>query len=198
MELSCSTPRCSPFVAPPSRSRPKVRQQNACSCCCFWCCLHIAAHADWLNVLGNIDQANEELRAVIKKIWKRTNPKLLDQVVPPAGNCTKWRHSPQCLSSATTKEPHIVFYYLFHRATFWLVSGDDDVTVGKFYATFLIQDYFRRFKKRKETVAKMQQLGHEHTNALQVRTPALPSPSCRVHYHGLRIISFFLKRVPLY
>jgi hypothetical protein len=24
------------------------------------------------------------------------------------------------------------------------------VTVGKFYATFLIQDYFRRFKKRKE------------------------------------------------
>lgn len=35
---------------------------------------------------GNIDQANEELRAVIKKIWKRTSPKLLDQVVPPAGS----------------------------------------------------------------------------------------------------------------
>lgn len=33
---------------------------------------------------GNIDDANEELRAVIRKIWKRTNPKLLDQVVPPA------------------------------------------------------------------------------------------------------------------
>ncbi|XP_076351266.1 muscle calcium channel subunit alpha-1-like isoform X2 [Tachypleus tridentatus] len=62
---------------------------------------------------GNIDEANEELRAVIKKIWKRTSPKLLDQVVPPAG-------------------------------------AEDDVTVGKFYATFLIQDYFRRFKKRKE------------------------------------------------
>lgn len=61
---------------------------------------------------GNIDEANEELRAIIKKIWKRTNPKLLDQVVPPA--------------------------------------ADEDVTVGKFYATFLIQDYFRRFKKRKE------------------------------------------------
>lgn len=27
---------------------------------------------------------------------------------------------------------------------------DDEVTVGKFYATFLIQDYFRKFKKRKE------------------------------------------------
>ncbi|CAH1784486.1 unnamed protein product [Owenia fusiformis] len=78
---------------------------------------------------GNIDQANEELRAVIKKIWKRTSPKLLDQVVPPAGS-------------------------------------DDDVTVGKFYATFLIQDYFRRFKKRKEQNLKIQ-MGHEHTNALQ-------------------------------
>lgn len=62
---------------------------------------------------GNIDDANSELRATIKQIWKRTNPKLLDQVVPPPG-------------------------------------VDDEVTVGKFYATFLIQDYFRRFKKRKE------------------------------------------------
>lgn len=35
---------------------------------------------------GNIDQANEELRSVIKKVWKRTNMKLLDQVVPPAGS----------------------------------------------------------------------------------------------------------------
>ncbi|XP_078424367.1 voltage-dependent L-type calcium channel subunit alpha-1C [Cetorhinus maximus] len=61
---------------------------------------------------GNLEQANEELRAIIKKIWKRTSMKLLDQVVPPA--------------------------------------GDDEVTVGKFYATFLIQDYFRKFKKRKE------------------------------------------------
>ena len=38
---------------------------------------------------GNIDDANEDLRAVIKKIWKRTNPKLLDQVVPPAGSKIK-------------------------------------------------------------------------------------------------------------
>lgn len=30
------------------------------------------------------------------------------------------------------------------------VHLDDEVTVGKFYATFLIQDYFRKFKKRKE------------------------------------------------
>jgi len=39
-----------------------------------------------IKVEGNIDTANEELRAVIKKIWKRTTPKLLDQVVPPAGS----------------------------------------------------------------------------------------------------------------
>ena len=29
------------------------------------------------------------------------------------------------------------------------ISVEDEVTVGKFYATFLIQDYFRRFKKKK-------------------------------------------------
>lgn len=60
---------------------------------------------------GNIDDCNEQLRTIIKKIWKKTQPKLLDEVVPPA--------------------------------------SDEDVTVGKFYATFLIQDYFRRFKKKK-------------------------------------------------
>lgn len=36
--------------------------------------------------LGNIDQANEELRAVIKQIWKRTPDSVLNQVVPPAGS----------------------------------------------------------------------------------------------------------------
>uniref|UniRef100_A0A3Q3WTC7 Voltage-dependent L-type calcium channel subunit alpha n=1 Tax=Mola mola TaxID=94237 RepID=A0A3Q3WTC7_MOLML len=61
---------------------------------------------------GNFEQANEELRGIIKKIWKRTSMKLLDQVIPPI--------------------------------------GDDEVTVGKFYATFLIQDYFRKLKKRQE------------------------------------------------
>ncbi|XP_066152799.1 muscle calcium channel subunit alpha-1 isoform X1 [Euwallacea fornicatus] len=74
---------------------------------------------------GNIDDANAELRAVIKKIWKRTSPKLLDQVVPPPG-------------------------------------VDDEVTVGKFYATFLIQDYFRRFKKRKEQELREGDLKEQH------------------------------------
>uniref|UniRef100_A0A8C2SDN3 Voltage-dependent L-type calcium channel subunit alpha-1C n=1 Tax=Capra hircus TaxID=9925 RepID=A0A8C2SDN3_CAPHI len=81
---------------------------------------------------GNLEQANEELRAIIKKIWKRTSMKLLDQVVPPA--------------------------------------GDDEVTVGKFYATFLIQEYFRKFKKRKEQglVGKPSQ---RNALSLQVRGP---------------------------
>jgi voltage-dependent calcium channel L type alpha-1D len=49
-----------------------------------------------------------------------------------------------------------------------MFSGDDEVTVGKFYATFLIQDYFRRFKKRKELMHQRHQLGQEHASALQV------------------------------
>ncbi|CAK6975913.1 LOW QUALITY PROTEIN: voltage-dependent L-type calcium channel subunit alpha-1D-like [Scomber scombrus] len=61
---------------------------------------------------GNPDQENEELRVIIKKIWKRMKPKLLDEVIPP--------------------------------------HEEEEVTVGKFYATFLIQDYFRKFRKRKE------------------------------------------------
>ena len=50
-----------------------------------------------------------------------------------------------------------------------LLIADEDVTVGKFYATFLIQDYFRRFKKRKEEREKA--IGNpndESTVALQV------------------------------
>ena len=34
---------------------------------------------------GNIDEANEGLRAQILQIWKRTEKKLLDQICPGAG-----------------------------------------------------------------------------------------------------------------
>lgn len=43
-----------------------------------------------IKVQGNIDQCNEELRAVIRKIWKRTNLKLLDQIIPPPGSNLKF------------------------------------------------------------------------------------------------------------
>lgn len=55
---------------------------------------------------GNIDEANAELRMVIKKIWKRTSPKLLDQVVPPPGGMYR---------KAKTLNCGIHFY------SFWLI-----------------------------------------------------------------------------
>ncbi|ROL48988.1 Voltage-dependent L-type calcium channel subunit alpha-1F [Anabarilius grahami] len=78
---------------------------------------------------GNPDQENEELRIIIKKIWKRTKPKILDEVIPP--------------------------------------PADEEVTVGKFYATFLIQDYFRKFRKRKEKVG-LEDSENGNPSALQI------------------------------
>ncbi|RTG86716.1 voltage-dependent calcium channel L type alpha-1D [Schistosoma bovis] len=79
-------------------------------------------------VRTNLKIKTEELRAVIKKIWKRTSNKLLDQLVPPAG-------------------------------------GNNDVTVGKFYATFLIQEWFRRWKQKKaeEQKALLHGQGKRHS-----------------------------------
>uniref|UniRef100_A0A8D3BJI5 Voltage-dependent L-type calcium channel subunit alpha n=1 Tax=Scophthalmus maximus TaxID=52904 RepID=A0A8D3BJI5_SCOMX len=79
---------------------------------------------------GNFEKANEELRGIIKKIWKRTSMKLLDQVIPPI--------------------------------------GDDEVTVGKFYATFLIQDYFRKLKKRQEEYYGYRPTKKSATHEIQV------------------------------
>ncbi|KAJ8346068.1 hypothetical protein SKAU_G00302610 [Synaphobranchus kaupii] len=65
---------------------------------------------------GPVVQENEELRIIIKKIWKRTKAKTLDEVIPP--------------------------------------PEEEEVTVGKFYASFLIQDFFRKFRKRKLALKK--------------------------------------------
>ena len=46
---------------------------------------------------------------------------------------------------------------------------DDEVTVGKFYATFLIQDYFRRFKKKKEKINKHNEEGVETGDAVTLQ-----------------------------
>ncbi|XP_010725786.2 voltage-dependent L-type calcium channel subunit alpha-1F-like, partial [Meleagris gallopavo] len=90
---------------------------------------------------GNLDVANKELRAVIKKIWKRTKPKLLDEVIPP--------------------------------------PEEEEVTVGKFYATFLIQDYFRKFRRRKERGMLGPSASPSNERALQVGVPAPQSPQPR-------------------
>uniref|UniRef100_A0A8B9LEC6 Voltage-dependent L-type calcium channel subunit alpha n=1 Tax=Astyanax mexicanus TaxID=7994 RepID=A0A8B9LEC6_ASTMX len=83
-----------------------------CTAIKFSILLFIESH--WCVFLGHADQENEELRIIIKKIWKRMKPKILDEVIPPV--------------------------------------SEEEVTVGKFYATFLIQDYFRKFRRRKEKV----------------------------------------------
>ncbi|ELV10364.1 Voltage-dependent L-type calcium channel subunit alpha-1D [Tupaia chinensis] len=49
---------------------------------------------------------------------------------------------------------------------------DDEVTVGKFYATFLIQDYFRKFKKRKEQGLVGKHPAKNTTIALQIMAVA--------------------------
>ncbi|XP_028849532.1 voltage-dependent L-type calcium channel subunit alpha-1D [Denticeps clupeoides] len=76
---------------------------------------------------GPTDQQNEELKIIIKKIWKRTKPKLIEEIIPPP-------------------------------------SGDE-VTAGKFYASFLIQDYFKKFRKRKEKERKKK--GKDKSASLQ-------------------------------
>lgn len=32
---------------------------------------------------GPVDQQNEELKIIIKKLWKHTKPKLIDEIIPP-------------------------------------------------------------------------------------------------------------------
>ncbi|KAK7880741.1 hypothetical protein WMY93_032625 [Mugilogobius chulae] len=56
------------------------------------------------------------LKIKTEELWKRTKPKLIDEVIPP--------------------------------------PRGDEVTCGKFYASFLIQDYFKKFRKRKERERK--------------------------------------------
>lgn len=50
-----------------------------------------------------------------------------------------------------------------------LVFPEEEVTVGKFYATFLIQDYFRKFRKRKEKGDLSGDTENANPSAVQVR-----------------------------
>uniref|UniRef100_A0A4W6EVF4 Voltage-dependent L-type calcium channel subunit alpha n=1 Tax=Lates calcarifer TaxID=8187 RepID=A0A4W6EVF4_LATCA len=113
-----------------------------------------------------------------KRIWSEYDPEakgrikhldvvtLLRRIQPPLGFGKLCPHRVACKVSPP------LFYYLINKgrrrvspsvsrstvcsdlltqeAFVWSVHSDDEVTVGKFYATFLIQDYFRKFKKRKE------------------------------------------------
>ena len=51
--------------------------------------------------------------------------------------------------------------------------------MGKFYATFLIQDYFRRFKKKKETKLAVERLDEDEDLSVSLQVTRLP-------VHGVR------------
>ncbi|CAJ1084661.1 voltage-dependent L-type calcium channel subunit alpha-1D [Xyrichtys novacula] len=91
---------------------------------------------------GPIDQQNEELKLIIKKLWKRTKPKLIDEVIPP--------------------------------------PRGDEVTCGKFYASFLIQDYFKKFRKRKERERKSKRKDKAASLQLGLRTLQDLAPEMRL------------------
>ena len=72
---------------------------------------------------GNIDEANEELRHQILKIWKRTDIKLLDQICPGAGSkCTKISQAQWTTFYTNTKNIDFSFYFLLN-----LTLADDIV-----------------------------------------------------------------------
>ncbi|KAK1786939.1 hypothetical protein P4O66_017313 [Electrophorus voltai] len=100
---------------------------------------------------GPIDQENEELRAIIKKIWKRTKSKILDEVIPPPAG-TK-QHYSLCASS---------------------------VMAGKFYASFLIQDYFKKYRKRKSKEKKKKSKDKSASLQAGVRTLQDLAPEVRL------------------
>lgn len=53
-----------------------------------------------------------------------------------------------------------------------LLNTEEEVTVGKFYATFLIQDYFRKFRRRKERGMLGPSASPSNERALQVGVPS--------------------------
>lgn len=77
--------------------------------------------------------------------------KLLDQVIPPIGGMAPAgpsRGTEQLLLRVPLLQPRGILCQAIHSVGF--LPPDDEVTVGKFYATFLIQEHFRKFMKRQE------------------------------------------------
>ena len=50
-----------------------------------------------------------------------------------------------------------------------LFSVDDEIAVGKFYATVLIQDAFRRFAKKKFEMDRQEQVEEELANCMHLQ-----------------------------
>ena len=58
---------------------------------------------------------------------------------------------------------------------------EDEVTVGKFYATFLIQDYFRRFKKKKESKLAVERLDGDEDLTVSLQVALLCSDPSNIY-----------------
>lgn len=76
-------------VFPPVQPEQCVAAVEACDAPSNSEGVAVKCSSHWLTPIsspdaGNLEQANQELRIVIKKIWKRMKQKLLDEVIPPA------------------------------------------------------------------------------------------------------------------
>ena len=39
-----------------------------------------------IKMEGSIESSNRELKAIVMKVWKRTDPKIMDMIFPPRGS----------------------------------------------------------------------------------------------------------------
>ncbi|ELK07816.1 Voltage-dependent L-type calcium channel subunit alpha-1D [Pteropus alecto] len=100
------------------------------------------------------------VRDVEGKVVLYTDMLVEEENISPSGERPRWCGADEYIRAQQTepgqlllapREPLTDLVTGEQVSVFGGVAGmDDEVTVGKFYATFLIQDYFRKFKKRKE------------------------------------------------
>jgi len=74
--------------------------------------------------------------------------------------------------SHSKKLPLLFVFLKIHLSTFL----GNEVTAGKFYASFLIQDYFKKFRKRKEKERKKK--GKDKSASLQVMNYDIMTDLC--------------------
>merc|ERR1712223_1471606 len=99
-------------------------------------CKRLVAMNMPLNADGSVN-FNATLFALVRTSLKIKMDGPIDQCNAELRDIMKkiWKRTPEKILDSLVPPP----------------GDEDEVTVGKFYATFLIQDYFRRFKKKKET-----------------------------------------------
>ena len=123
---------------------------------------------------GNIDEANEELRHQILKIWKRTDIKLLDQICPGAGS--KW----SSWNQADQTNFDVVFssFYFIHISypNLWLLTFINHLLdfgkIRDFYSltiTYLLPTFYYLdcyFSTMLQPIQKIYKIGSSHKSIL--------------------------------